>query len=530
MSESEMEDLGEFDVIVIGTGMAGLMAGNALARSGRRTLMLEKHSNPGGCTATFERRGYRFEASNHVINGCAPGGMTYRLLERVGAEELVEFIRLESFGRMVDEERGTDFSLPWELGAHIEMLVENFPHEEAGIRGYYETFGAMAETLINAHGAAESGDAEQLARVGDAAEEYGELAGRKAVEVLREYVSDADLIELMLAIPSGFMGTSANVLDASSAVMCDLVFRVDGGQAYYPKGGSGQMSRVLADLFVKRGGTLLMDQGVSEIVFSGGRATGIVSRRRSSRSISARARCVIHAGDMTALVNQLSPEGSFPEDYVKSINRRRPSISAAILFAGLDLDLPALGATESEISRSWAGPQPPASFEEVARDGDYSKQPSAMATIYSNIDPSCCPPGKSVVATMVLAAPDSFEEALGAGRHRGRKYKALKERLLPQLLDKMERALGVGDLGPHIEVLELATPVTIERFTENRGGAYVGWRYSADQAGNLIPQQSPVENLFLCGHWVSPGGGVSNVMTGGLNAAELAEVHLQSSE
>ncbi len=526
---SEIEDLGEFDAIVIGTGMAGLMAGNALVKGGHRTLMLEKHSRPGGCTMNFERGDYRFEASNHVINGCAPGGMTYRLLERVGAEEQVDFIQLESFGRMVDEERGTDFSLPWELGAHIEMLVEGFPHEEVGIRGYYQELGSMGETLIHSHGAMESGDAEQLARVGEAAEQYAKLAGRKAPEVLREYVSDPNLIEMMLAIPSGFMGTSANVLDAQSAVMCDLVFRVDGGQAYYPKGGSGEMSQVLADLFVERGGTLLLEQAVSEIVFSGGRASGIVSRRRSGRSVSASARCVIHAGDMTALVNRLCPEGSLPEDYVKAINRRRPSISAVILFAGLDLDLPALGVTESEISRSWPGPQPPASFDEVARDGDYSKQPSAMATIYSNIDPSCCPPGKSVVATMVLAAPDKFDEALGEGRHRGRDYKALKDRLLPQLLDKMERALGVGDLRPHVEVMELSTPVTIERFTENRGGAYVGWRYSADQAGKLIPQQSPVENLFLCGHWVSPGGGVSNVMTGGLDAAGLVETYLRSS-
>ena len=531
MSEtSGIEDLGEFDAIVIGTGMAGLMAGNALVMSGHRTLMLEKHSNPGGCTMNFERGDYRFEASNHVINGCAPGGMTHRLLERVEAQDQVEFIHLESFGRLVDEERGTDFDLPWELGAHIEMLVESFPHEEAGIRGFYAKYGPMAETLIGSHGIAESGTAEQLARLAQAAEEYGALAGRKAPEVLREFVSDRDLIELMLAIPSGFMGTSANVLDASSALMCDLIFRVDGGQAYYPKGGSGHMAQVLADLFVARGGTLLMEQGVSEITFSGGRASGVVSRRRSGRSISARARCVIHAGDVTALANRLCPEGSLPENWVKSINRRRPSISAAILFAGLDLDLRALGVTEAEISRTWAGQQPPPSFEEVAHDGDYSKQASAMATIYSNIDPSCCPEGKSVVATMVLAVPDRFDASLGEGRHRGRDYKALKDRLLPQLLDKMERALGVEDLRSHAEVLELATPVTIERFTENRGGAYVGWRYSADQAGNLIPQQSPVENLFLCGHWVAPGGGVSNVMTGGLNAAELAEAYLRRSK
>ena len=79
-------------------------------------------------------------------------------------------------------------------------------------------------------------------------------------------------------------------------------------------------------------------------------------------------------------------------------------------------------------------------------------------------------------------------------------------------------------------MLELATPVTIERFTENRGGAYVGWRYfGRPGARDPIPQQSPIPNLFLCGHWVAPGGGVCNVMAGGLNAADLAEAYLQSS-
>ena len=129
---------------------------------------------------------------------------------------------------------------------------------------------------------------------------------------------------------------------------------------------------------------------------------------------------------------------------------------------------------------------------------------------------------------MVAATPERFEKTLGAGRHRGRSYKALKDELMPQLLEKMERALGVADLERHAEVLALATPVTIERFTENRGGAYVGWRYSADQVRENIPQQSPVANLFLCGHWVGPGGGVSQVMTGGLNAADLAEEYLKT--
>ena len=45
---SEIEDAGSYDAIIIGTGMAGLVAGNGLAKRGYRVLMLEKHAAPGG--------------------------------------------------------------------------------------------------------------------------------------------------------------------------------------------------------------------------------------------------------------------------------------------------------------------------------------------------------------------------------------------------------------------------------------------------------------------------------------------------
>jgi phytoene dehydrogenase-like protein len=229
-------------------------------------------------------------------------------------------------------------------------------------------------------------------------------------------------------------------------------------------------------------------------------------------------------------VNELCPEGALPVDYVESVNQRVPGISSVTLFAGLDIDLRQHGITEGEISRSWAEGKSPSAFGEAAREGDYSKLPNASATIYSNIDPTCCPEGKSVVATMVLAKPELFERVLDPGRKRGKAYKELKKRLTSQLLEKMARALDIPDLERHVEVLELATPITLERYTSNRGGAYVGWKYSTNQAQDHFSQKSPVENLFLCGHWVSPGGGVSNVIRGGNIAAEIADGYLRSQQ
>jgi phytoene dehydrogenase-like protein len=171
----------------------------------------------------------------------------------------------------------------------------------------------------------------------------------------------------------------------------------------------------------------------------------------------------------------------------------------------------------------------PSLLKEIAREGDYSKLPSAHVAIYSNLDPSCCPEGKSVITTMDLADPELFERSLDPGRKRGKAYETLKKRITSQLLKKAARALDMPDLERHVEVLEVATPITLERYTGNRGGSFVGWKWTPELAEQgHFSQQSPVENLFLCGHWVSPGGGVNFVMTGGINAAEIADAYLRS--
>ena len=524
----EVEDVGSYDAIVIGSGMAGLMAGTALAQKGHRVLMLEKHVIPGGYTTNFERKGFRFEASNHVINGCEPGGMTYEQLAKIGAQDRVEFIKLDSFGRVIDETRGTDCERPWAVAEHVETLLRLFPREERGIRAYYEKYEAMATALLGSFRGGEQ-DPETLGKIAGAAQEFMALKNKKAKDVLAEYVSDPELIRWMTGISSGFLGTSFEEVDAAMLVMCDMVFRVNGGDAYYPRGGSGQLSRVVADHFQEHGGRLLLRRDVTEIAFSNGRATGVIAKQSKGRTISAQARCIVYASDLTALVNRLCPQGTFPVDYVNSVNRRVPGISAVILFLGLDIDLRERGITETKIMRIWGDVRSQTLFEEVGRSGDYSRLPFATATIYSNIDPSCCPEGKSIVTTMVLAEPERFEQALDPGRKRGRAYQELKKHLTAQLLEKIVRALGIADLERHIEILELATPVTLERYTANRGGAYAGWKYSPDQVQDHFPQESPVENLFLCGQWVAPGGGVSNVMVGGNKAAEIADGYLRGS-
>ena len=61
-----------YDVVVVGSGLAGLTGAVILARAGRKVLLLEQHYNLGGLATWFKRRGgHIFDVSLHGF----PAGM-----------------------------------------------------------------------------------------------------------------------------------------------------------------------------------------------------------------------------------------------------------------------------------------------------------------------------------------------------------------------------------------------------------------------------------------------------------------------
>jgi prolycopene isomerase len=523
---AETETIGGFDAIIIGAGIGGLVAGNALAMRGYSVRIVDQQKIPGGCTTNFRRNDFRFEASTHLLNGCGPGGNIHEQLRKIGAQDLIEFIEVETLMLWRDLVNGRDIRLPTALSDHVEKLAELFPHEAKGVRDFYARYGRVVEFLFsgaNANGAEPSaGDPEP----GSIMDEFLGLQGKTAKDLLDPYISDRGLREMM-TILTGFFGLGYDEIDAFTFLAGDLSYRLPGEGAWYPKGGSGHFSAVLADLFQQRGGTLMLNRRVTELTFADGRVDGIVAVKPSGRRIVAKSRCVIANSDVTALVSELSPPGAFPADYVQMIRNRVPCCSAVIIYAGLDFDLRERGICDYEIHATWGEESTSELINEIARTGDYSRIPCGSVTAYSNIDPSCCPEGKSVISTICFADLEVFEATLEPGKRRGEAYRALKRRITSQLLAKMGRTLQVPDLESHVEAVELATPLTMKHFTLHRNGSFVGWKNTPDQGGfSSIPQQSPVENLFLCGHWVFPAGGVSPVIMGGNNAADMAVAYL----
>ena len=77
----------EYDAIVVGAGIGGLVTASLLASRGFDVVVLEQHSAPGGSASCFERKGYRFDVGASLFYGLAPSGTTcfvHKVLDEIG--------------------------------------------------------------------------------------------------------------------------------------------------------------------------------------------------------------------------------------------------------------------------------------------------------------------------------------------------------------------------------------------------------------------------------------------------------------
>lgn len=119
----------QFDLIIIGGGLSGLAAGIRFARFGQKTLILEKHTLPGGLNSYYYRKGRLFETGLHAMTNFADPKVKHAPLNRIFRQlglSRRNFITREQF---CSEIKFKNCSLPFSNDFRLmeSEVARNFP-------------------------------------------------------------------------------------------------------------------------------------------------------------------------------------------------------------------------------------------------------------------------------------------------------------------------------------------------------------------------------------------------------------------
>ena len=468
-------------IIIIGAGVSGLTAGIYALQRGFDVTILEKNPIVGGLCTGWYRQGRHIDGCIHWLTGTKEDTILNDMWKNVGAfKDQNDLIYLPSWGTF--DYNGTKVTMWRDLKRAEKEWCEISPVDTKRIKKFFKMVRDFTTIELPLDMPINWIPLNRLLKLGFRVLNIWPSYLKTMLISKKSYAKRFKSPAIRFALMNAQQGCG-NLF--SMIYSYATVAAGDGG---IPKGGSLQMVQRMKEKFISLGGDLRLNSEAKRIIVENKVAKGVLLLDGKKLP----ADYVVSCLDPHYTTHDLL----FGEYVIKELERRykEPKVHQApsCVYVSLEIDdeLKDLPIPYSFVCDKYSVGNKEFSHLTI-RSYAYDKE-----TFVKN--------GKTIMTIILDQASDDFNYWVKLYRNKDEYYQE-KERLGKLVSSLIEKQLPY--LNGKIKVLDVATPMTYKRYTNNTRGAYMGYLLRHDKPGFVHSNKCRIKNLYLSSQWMqSPGG------------------------
>ncbi len=459
----------QFDVVIVGSGLGGLLCGNILSKEGYGVCVVEKNKQIGGCLQTFKRGGCVFDTGVHYIGSVDEGQVTNRLFKYFGIMDKLNLRRLDEDGFDLLDINGRQYKYPIGYDRFIDVFSRHFPGEKQEIKEYCKQMKNIIDSL----------DLFNL-RLPQKSAGFNPYFSLSIGDFISSITSDKELQNVLAGLNFLYAGSSQN----TSSYQHATVFHSFLESSWRPVDGSSQIADLLAETITMNGGVILTDSEVCNFRFSG----------RNIESVQLKNGEEVRGKQFISNVHPAVTMGLIDKDHVREHYRERiESISNTISTFCLYIRLKKNSFKYQNYNTY-----------RINSDDVWSvldRKADDWPGGYMFLTPATSG-SEEYAETAIILTFMEFKEVLQwentSINKRGTEYKEFKHQRAEYLLDVVEK--NMPDFRRNIEQYYTSTPLTYRDYTGTVDGSIYGISKDCkDPFKTHVSVRTKVPNLYFSG-------------------------------
>ena len=485
-------DINMKKIVIIGGGIAGLSAGCYAKMNGYDAHIFEMHNLPGGLCTSWKRKGYIFDNCIHWLEGTSPNSPFHRIFQELGAIQGKKIYYKEmSIKLFLKDQIINLYNDPDKLAKHLKEIA---PEDS-------DMIDQLVDSLKKFHllGSMPLTKPKELFTILDTIKMI--ISFFPFMKFFKKYMKiTVDEYADMFKNPILQQAIRSMKAIATYNEAFIIPFLLSSNDSGFPQGGSLNLAKSIEQRYISLGGKINYGAKIKKILVTNNKAVGI--QLEDGKEV--KADIVISAADGYSTIFKML-EGKFVNKKIRNIYENVPVVPSNLQVSiGVNMDL----SHDTNLNSIYYV------YELEKPIKIAGEQKNYISIKNYGFDPTIAPKGKTtLVVAFISESAYSYWKKIYQDKE---KYTQEKKNVETAVISSLEKIIpGIKD---KIEAIDVATPMTIIRYTNNWKGSIMGFtRPFLLRIPRTLPK---LKNFLMVGQWVGDAG-IPGAALGGRDCLEI---------